>query len=244
MVPHHYIFSQEVTMKKIMCRLTVFVVLLNCNCFIFSSYQSAKMLRKGEKVITPNAGFGLNNDLHGVKRYQIPLGITWGFAPSERVNVYMTEGFYSSFITIEEEEEEEEEYTTFTFGEDEEEEEEGPDFHFLNYGGVEVKIGLQKNSSALSSTVIYHLGPGDYELALQVGTKYIKTYYFSSGADLTLSPHIGYILSGYSGPYLGSHLSVGVPLGEKVTVRPEIGVASIEFSEWMFNAGVGFIVSL
>jgi hypothetical protein len=185
------------------------------------------MLGKGEKECIPSAGASLNTDFKAVRRIQVPLGITYGFAMSERVNIFLTEGFYSAFITI-----------------NEEGEEEDTDTRFLNYGGMETKIGLERDQSALSVVALYHIGPGEYELSLQIGIKYIRTFYFPSGVDFTLTPHFGYILSGYAGPFLGTHLSTGIPIGKKVTLRPEIGVSNIDFSEWMINTGVGFNISL
>ncbi|MBN1760950.1 MAG: hypothetical protein JW863_21665 [Chitinispirillaceae bacterium] len=73
-------------------------------------------------------------------------------------------------------------------------------------------------------------------MSLQIGSKLIQTFYLSSGWDITLTPHIGYIVSGYCGPFLGTHASIGIPVTEKVAVRPEAGIANIDFSEdWDVN---------
>ena len=209
--------KKEVEMRKFISVSIVFIVLLNCNCFIFSSYQSAKMLNRGERTVTPSIGGAVTSDFEDLTTVQIPFGVTYGFAPSERVNFCITEGFYPTFSTG----------------------------SFLNYGSIEGKIGLRRDTSALSSFIMYHIGTGEYEMSLQIGTRFIRTFYFRSGADLTLTPHFGYVLSGYSGPYLGTHVSIGLPVNEDVTVRPEIGIANLELSNWwLVHFGVGLNVSL
>jgi hypothetical protein len=210
-------------MKSSMLTFTAVIVLLNCNCFIFSSYQSAKMLNKGEKNITPSGGASIYTDFKGQSTVLTPVGFTMGFGKSERINLLFTEGFYGCFWN----------------------DDEGiPYMSFFNYGGFEVKLGLRKDKLALLNYIYYHIGAGDYFYSLQTGTKLIKTFYFPSGMDITLTPHIGYVFAGYSGPALGTHVSVGVPLNENVTIRPEAGITTVDFSEeCVISLGLGFTIS-
>ena len=56
----------------------VCTVLLYCNCFIFSSYQSAKMIRNAEMAVIPSGGVADHTDFSDYNVIQVPVGCSFG----------------------------------------------------------------------------------------------------------------------------------------------------------------------
>ncbi|MBN1760951.1 MAG: hypothetical protein JW863_21670 [Chitinispirillaceae bacterium] len=107
-------------MKSVAVTITVFIALLSCICFIFSSYQSARMHGKGQKTVTPSVGAAVVTDFGRRNTIVTPVGVSIGIGKSERLNFQVTEGIYG------------------TFGKDDE----GVPINYgFNYGGVDVKLG-------------------------------------------------------------------------------------------------------
>jgi hypothetical protein len=211
-------------MKKRFFLVFVFCCLVQMNCFLFSNFQSARLLDRGERQIVPNTSAACFINDQGHSTLMIPAGLRYDFAPSSRLNLLISEGFY------------------YTHHRDDENELQS---HIFNSGGIEAKIGLVKNTTALSFLLNYHLGDGEYDLALQSGTKLISSFYFGSGMDLTVTPHWGFVLSGYPAQYAGIHVSLGVPLSKGAHIRPEISIANIDWdNEYYANIGIGFEIPL
>lgn len=210
-------------MKRKLSTFFIICALLNINCMLFTSYQSAKMLLKGDENVLPSAAGSFYSNGLGVTPYW-PIGLQIGIGLSERINLILSEGLY--------------------FGTKKDDEGVKSGFIF-NHGGVETKIGLVKDKLALSFPIAYHVGNGKYNLSMQIGTKLIKTFYLNNGFDITVTPHWGFILSGYPSQYAGAFFSLGIPAGTKAVIRPEIGVANIDWtSEWNANIGIGIVLPI
>ena len=209
-------------MKKWILPLIAALPALNAGCLLFSNFQSARLLPKGEHRVVPSSGASFYvNDL-GQTTVIVPAGVRVDFAPSSRCGISINEGWYA------------------TRGKDDEN---NPRMNVFNSGGIETKIGLARDKTALSFLLNYHCGGGKYSQSLQMGTKLIRSFYLASGIDITVTPHWGYIFSGYEGPYAGVHLGLGIPLGRGGEIRPEIGVANIDWNnEWYASAGIGIAI--
>jgi hypothetical protein len=197
-----------------MHRTTYFIIpsFIFCQCFVFSSYQSSRLLRPDQFAVGPSAtimqGFPpFENIDNPIKQY----GAFVTFGCTDNFNLRLR----YEYLAINQKP--------------------VPDFKNngdLSYVEIEPKFRLHKDNIAFSLPIGIYSTP-----MVQLMPAFIFSHFFTSSVSMSLSPRV--ILMGieYSGLAIDCGMSIGI-FNNSVIVYPEVGIYALTLTQCYLSSGI------
>ena len=195
---HLHLRKQEKTMSNKIKIIIVGPLLLFCDCFVFNTLQSAKLLSKNELAIAPECATVLYTHSNNLKEASNSLGLQCGYGFSGFFNLYAR---YSRL-----------QLSDYGVG--------------YNYISIDPKFRLLEDVIAFSLPAGFYFGEDvDYSNSVNLAPSLFFTFTINKYVDLTAAPELIMFLPSFSTLAAVNANACIHCFSNRILVVPEVGYA-------------------